>query len=149
MARDFPVYSADTTLGWRVARRISYQRGETMVSAGRMHRVEDQFGRHIGYQMGGRKQPSDNDLPSLASSASITAHECEANAGVLGKSVTATMSEHKRVHRLHPRSGKLLPAEDFIERAQGKVAAYIATANRDGDRAVRIYPKGPACSRPQ
>jgi hypothetical protein len=131
MARDFPVYSADTTLGWRVVIRITREQGERMVEQGSAYRVEDSFGKHIGYQKAGAPQVSDKALPSLASSASITARESEANAGVCGESLTENMREDKRVNRLHSRTGKVLPAEDMVERARAKVAAFNPRTWRD------------------
>lgn len=146
MARDYPLYSNNTTLGWSIVRRISYDRAESLVSNRRMRRVVDGFGAHLGYQMLGE---TDKHLPSRGhSSCAITALESEANAGVFGPSLTIAMCEEKRIHRLHSKTGKCLRAEDFIELAQAKVNAQTLSMNRakqsdghTGDRAVRVYPR--------
>lgn len=145
MAREYLLYGSNTTLGWNVVRRISFERGETLTRLHKVHRVYDDFGAHAGYQMVDETKLYDTLLPSReGSSAAITARESEANSGVCGESATADLPERKRIHRLHTVTGKLLPAEDFIERAQCKVAMQTSTANHDsrGDRAVRAYPKG-------
>jgi len=49
------------------------------------------------------------------------------------------MREDQRISRKHPKSGKDLPPEDAIERAQAKVNEWPLMHR---DRAVRVYPKG-------
>jgi len=103
----------------------------------------DEFGRFQGYLLVEALPPTDEKLPSLISSASISANEVLANAGVLGRSRTASLSEEDRITRRHPKTGRPMPAEDFVERAQEKVRLWTQPAPGRGDRAVRVYPKPP------
>ncbi len=104
-------------------------------------------GNHVGYQVLANLT-KDEDLPSGASSSSITASECELNCG---KSRTVGLPEDKRISR-RTRMGRALPPEDAVERAQAKVRMWPHSASRIdngrgdpvyGDRAVRVYPKPP------
>ena len=103
----------------------------------------DQFGRFEGYNLVEAPPRTDESLPSLLSTASISSREVLANAGVLGRSRTAGLREDERLTRRHPVTGHRLPAEDFVERAQAKVKLWTEPAPGRGDRAVRVYPKTP------
>lgn len=72
----------------------------------------------------------------------------KALAGLMGRSRTARMRETERIGRQHPKSGRLLPEEDFVERTEVLVhdiypqsANFAMVDGRFGDRAVRVYPK--------
>ncbi len=141
------LFSPFTTLGWRVTRRISQGDGEAGVTNGKMRRILDETGRHIGYQpVKADPRPS---LPSDPSRTALAVPETKANAGLLGQSRTASLTEEQRRTRVHPKSGRLLPEEDFIERTQKLMQVYTQSANfakvhgRTGDRAVRVYPRAP------
>jgi hypothetical protein len=147
MARKLRLYAAPTDNGWRIIKRVAFELGEAMVAADAATRVFDEFNKHVGYKLVD-PQTHEASLPERTSSASITARESLASAGVCGKSVTKAMREEQRVTRVHSQSGKKLPAEDFIELAQEKVATQTVSANfaeqadgRSGDRAPRVYPK--------
>lgn len=128
-----------------------------MVEKGLWRRVVNEVGQLIGYQPVAAEPKT--IMPSDGSRAALGAAETKAIAGLMGKSRTAGLSDAQRRERIHPKSGRLLPEEDFIERAQKLEKAYPHSANyRDidlarhgklrrelapgGDRAVRVYPKG-------
>jgi hypothetical protein len=148
----FYLYPADTTLGWRVIRRVTAAQGVAKLAAGQWREVFDEYGNHWGYQVVANFR-TDQELPSGASSSSITVREMLLNAGVFfpnGKSRTAGMTEDKRISRKHPISGKKLAPEDAVERARAKVSQWPHPASRIddgtgapryGDLAVRVYPK--------
>lgn len=144
---DFLLYSADISAGWRVLQRVSYAYGEHRCKLGEFCRVFDEFHRLVGYQaVEARHDATATNGPSRAA---LGEPEMMANAGLMGRSRTAGLREMDRVGRHHPKSGRLLPEEDFIERAKALVKAYPHSANfhdmkRRGisDRAVRVYPKG-------
>lgn len=138
---DFHLFSADVSAGWRVIQRVSFAYGEHRCALGEFRRVYDEFRRHVGYQS--VEQRYDSTTGSDMSRAALAAPEMKANAGLMGRSRTKGLSGPDREGRVHPKSGRLLPAEDFIERAQELVKQYPHSANRGGDRAVRVYPKGP------
>lgn len=142
----FLVFGNCTTLGWSVTRRISFEEGERRVLTGLWRRVNDDSGQHVGYQ------PLLLQLPPLvvgdASPAALREAETRANAGLMGRSRTARMSDRERRERVHPKSGRILPEMDFVEHAQELVKCYPGSANYAdmqrgiSDRAVRVYPKG-------
>jgi hypothetical protein len=136
---DFHLFSADTSAGWRIIQRVSYAYGESRRAHGEFRRVHDEFGRHVGYQA--MEQRHDATVSSDPSRAALCVPEMKANAGLFGGSRTARLQEMDRVGRHHPQSGRLLPEEDFVERAKMKVKLWPWPANRGGDRAVRVYPK--------
>jgi hypothetical protein len=118
--------------------------GDAKVASGIWDRVHDEDGKLVGYQPLDAS-PSDEQLPSQNSNPCISMGEMQANAGVCfarGKSRTENMPEAKRLGRKHPLTGRLLPAEDFIERSIEKVKLWTRPAPGRGDRAVRVYPKG-------
>lgn len=131
-----------------MTRAIHYATGEAMVAAGKLRRIVDDAGRHIGYQpASAAPEPKPSERLDAAS---ITRAEIEANAGLRGKSRTRGLPERLRTERVHPKSGRLMPEEDFVERAQRKVEAWPLPANRVGtvdgkpifgDRAARVYPR--------
>jgi len=131
------LYPPDTTLGWRVIRQVSQAQALKKLACGQWRAVNDEQGNFLGYQVLATFK-TDNELPSGASSTSITVNECELNAGLRGKSRTWGMNEEDRISRRHPTSGKALPPEDAIERAIAKVREWPLP---HGDRAVRAYPK--------
>lgn len=117
-----PLYDGDTTLGWRVTRAIPVERGERMVAQGVARAVVDEFGRMLGYQWA---KPRETVAPESAPSpVSLTARAMQANAGAMGESRTATMGERRKTERVHPRSGRRLPPEDYVERARNKVREW-------------------------
>jgi hypothetical protein len=138
MARKFPLYSNYTALGWRVVKQISFDVGETSVSVGALVHVFDSLGAHHGYQLA--DDSPDKSIPSDSSSGALTAWESAANAGLYGISATKNLRENERVQRKDLKTNKALPAEDFIELAEAKVRMQTCSANRDGDKAPRVYP---------
>ena len=137
---DFQLFSSDVALGWRVIRRVAFAYGEQRCARGEFRRVYDEFRNHIGYQPVQRQDATVNSDPSRAA---LGVPEMKANAGLMGRSRTKGLRPEDRVGRVHPKSGRLLPAEDFVERAQELVKLYPRSANfRTGDRAVRVYPRG-------
>lgn len=133
---NYLLFAAETTLGWRVVRRVSGAQGEEMLARGQWRDVYDASGNHIGYQVIASYK-TDLEILSGSSSCSITAREIELNAGLRGRSRTAGMSEEQRISRRAPRTGSPLPPEDAIERAIAKVKEWPRSHR---DRAVRIYP---------
>jgi hypothetical protein len=126
-SNSFPLYAAETTLGWRVVRQIPLAEAERKVELGVFVRVYNEQFECVGYQVIDSR-PTDEKLPSRQSSSSISASEIQANALVIfpgGSSRTERMSEERRVSRRHPISGNALPAEDFVELATGKVRAWL------------------------
>jgi hypothetical protein len=117
--RDFKLWLPETDQFWRVIRQVSFAEGERKCAAGEWCRVNDGFGNHVGFQILANFK-KDEELPSGASSTSITVRECQLNAGLGGLSRTAGMIEEKRISRKN-QFGKPLPPEDAIERAQAKV----------------------------
>ena len=149
----FYLYPPDTALGWRVIRKVTLAEGAEKVLRGEWREVHDEHGDHWGYQVLVSSK-TDQDIPSGATSSSITVNECELNAGLGGEWRTKGLPEDKRLSRFRRTEAGLLPvpAEDAIERAQAKVAQWPYPASRIddgkgkpvwGDRAVRVYPKKP------
>lgn len=136
------LFSTNTTLGWTATQRTSYPAGETKVERGEWRRVLDDHGELVGYQ------PVVHEVRPVASNdhsrCALQVPEMRANAGLMGRSRTAHLPEDQRKVRLHPKSGRLLPEEDFVERVGHLMLIYPQLANRGGDRAVRVYPKMPA-----
>jgi hypothetical protein len=145
---EFLIFSSNTTLGWSATRRTSYRKGEALVSQGRWRRVTDETGAHVGYQP---VECNVVPVPSQdASRAALGEAEMKANAGLMGASHTAHMSDEERGSRVHPKSGRLMPEMDFVEKVRTVVASYTHSANfhdmkKRGihDRAVRVYPRVP------
>jgi hypothetical protein len=132
--------------GIRVTHRTSFAKGEALVAAGKAERRME--GGLQCYQLL-PPQPCPTQ-PLRFSPAALGAAEIMANAGLMGASRTACLSAEQRLTRVHPKSGRLLPEEDFVERTQKLVKAYPHSANFHdmkkrgiSDRAVRVYPKGP------
>lgn len=142
------LYAATTALGWRVMRTIHRREGERGVERGTMREVHDSItGKLLGYQvLSVAELAGDRDLPSLASSASITSREMRLNAGEMGASRTAGLPEAKRLERAEKRdeeTGKPLhlPPEDEIERARCKVLVFPRIGSAVGD-ILRVWPRG-------
>lgn len=117
------LYPPDTALGWRVIRQVTPAEATKKVASGQWREVFDEHGNFWGYQVLANFK-TDSDLPSGASSTSITARECELNAGLGGRSRTMGMIEADRISRRHPKMGKALPPEDAVERAIAKVKEF-------------------------
>jgi hypothetical protein len=137
--RSIAVYPADTSLGWRVIRMVSPNVALGKLALGVWREVFDEHRNFVGCQVL-QTVKTDSELPSGASSTSITVNECELNAGLGGKSRTAGMPEDKRLSRFRTTANGILPLppEDAIERAQAKVKEWTKP---HGDRATRVYPK--------
>lgn len=144
------VFSPETTLGWRVLRRISRAEYETRLAAGEFRPVVDEFGNLIGCQPITLRHVTKAGPNTPASEICISRREMEIFAGTAfrgGRSRTAGLSEQQRMERasrVHPRTGKLLLPEDAIERVEEKVRLQTESANyHDGgrDRAPRVYPR--------
>jgi hypothetical protein len=146
--RCISVYPPDTSLGWRVIYHVSKSQATAKLATGEWREVHDENHNFMGCQvLATFKQ--DEDLPSGASSSSITVRECELNAGLGGRSHTVGLSEDRRISRRN-QVGHPLPPEDAIELAKAKVSLWPWPMSRKddgssepvyGDRAVRCYPK--------
>lgn len=139
-----PLFRAQTTLGWSVARNISDADGRRGVASGSMREVFDEITHLcIGYQMlAVSEQRGDQDLPSVTSTASISRFEMEVNAGLLGRSRTAGLTEAQRLERAaqrDERSGEYLTPEDVVERVQAKVLIFPHIGAERGD-ILRVLP---------
>lgn len=122
---EFLLFNPYTDVGWRVVRRIGFHRGERMVDLGAAVKVLDDFGNHVGYKLRGSSEPGTPVVEASGStSIALDARESMANAGLFGGSRTESMSEERKLSRIHPRSGRFLAPEDMVERAQGKVRVY-------------------------
>src|SRR5579872_3073882 len=86
----FMVFHTETTLGWRVIRMVNLAKGRAKVRAGEWRETLDpNTGELIGFQpITSEELRGDRDLPSLASAASISVSEMQANAGEMGRSRT-------------------------------------------------------------
>jgi hypothetical protein len=47
----FPLYAAETLLGWSVVARVSDTKGDDMVALGNWREVYDEQNNHIGFQI--------------------------------------------------------------------------------------------------
>jgi len=135
------LFKPNATLGWSVSRRIAKAEGERGVERGSFRRVYDAITNGLlGYQMiGTAEQRGDQDISSQPSSASISMREVLANAGLMGASRTQGRAEDERARR-DERTGRLLPMEDFIERAAAKVRVYPHVGAAQGD-ILRAWPR--------
>jgi hypothetical protein len=147
------LYSADTGEGYRLIKIVSSSYGEERVAKGEWRRLYDpMLHRLVGYQPVERR--FDVTESSDPSHATLLQPEMKANAGLFGRSRTQGMRAQDREGRMHPKSHRLLPEEDFVERVQVLVREiYPQSANfadinlkrpglaPGGDRAVRMYPK--------
>lgn len=146
------IFSTNITLGWSVTQRTSYTSGEAKAERGEWRRVVDDHGELVGYQ------PVVHEVRPVPSSdrsrCALQVPEMRANAGLMGRSRTARLAEGQRTIRLHPKSGRLMPEEDFVERVGKLMKSYPQSANFHdmkkrgiSDRAVRVYPKMPVTAR--
>ena len=142
----WPLYSNDISRGWRVVKDITFNKGEQAVVDGALHHVFDGLGRFAGYQL--VDDSYEQMLPSEESTCSISTRESAANAGLLGRSATEYLREEQRLARKARYTERKLPPEDFIERAKAKVRLQTSSANNDGDKALRVYPKAVKMKRP-
>jgi hypothetical protein len=141
---EFVLY-AEHQHGLRPIGRTSRERGDGMVAGGSAIELFDEAGRFAGYQVIEKEQPKD-ETPNYVTVAWISPQEVFANAGLFGISLTLNLSEEERLSRYDTRASasskgmhRLLPAEDFIERAQAKVALWPEIGDR---QAPRVSPKG-------
>ena len=146
--RSIDVYSADTSQGWRIIRKVTAIYAFEKVVAGYWKEIFDHIGNFIGVQILAVVK-SDEEIPSGATAATITFIEIIRNAGLEGRSRTIGRDENFRITRENPKDGKPLPPEDNIERAIAKVKQWPFPASRIdngrgkpvfGDRAIRCYP---------
>jgi hypothetical protein len=121
---DIDVFPAETSLGWRVIRQASQDEAQKKLATGEWREVQDEAGNFIGCQVLANFK-KDEDLPSGASSTSISPRECLLNAAGLRESRTANLPEERKISR-KSRFGKALPPEDAIERAVAKVREFGA-----------------------
>ena len=132
------LYHVNTTLGWRILRRMRFAEGEKKVAQGTMRRVLDGMGNHLGYQfVGPGESRGDVDMPSLHSSASISLQEMKINAE--GRSATAGLPVHMRDERVA--AGRT--PEDRVERIQRKVQVFPLIGAAKGD-ILRVWPRNAA-----
>ena len=82
--RSISVYPAETALGWRVILQVSPDKATAKLACGAWREVQDEHGNFLGCQVVANFK-KDEDLPSGASSTSITVRECELNAGLIFK----------------------------------------------------------------
>lgn len=132
-SRPLKLFHADTRKGWKVIARISYADGIARVKMGTFRRVFSVDKKLIGFQHLPASEGSVT-LPAKLSACCITVAECEANAGTAfrgGKSRTAGMGDARRKARVCARTGKQLPAVDFVEAAQAKVRAWARLSVQD------------------
>ncbi len=134
-------YSA---LGWRVIRQIDMDDAADRILAGTAREIFDKAtGRLKGIELADGA-PKDENIPSGdRTPCALSAREMRFAAGLYGESLTERMSEERRVGRVHPASGRMLPAEDEVERVREKLKLYPFPAPGRGDRAVRVYPRAP------
>ena len=141
-SKRFPVYAAETLLGWRVMRYVLFVRGEDMVAAGKWREVYDEQNNHIGFQeMPGRQR--DEQKLSMQSSTGLVAHDIVLNAGRAfkgGKSRTVGLTEDQRLNRVHGQTGKPLPPEDAVELVEAKVRIWPELKD-DKQDVLRVWPK--------
>jgi hypothetical protein len=123
------LFDTNTSLGWRSIQRTSFAHGEEKVAQRQWRRVNDEHGRHVGYQAMHHAPSFSNGDALLAipsSMASISMREMHANAGLMGRSATASLSDDARERHFNRR--RLVPEfEDFVERAIAKVQEFGAT----------------------
>jgi hypothetical protein len=147
--RCIDVYSADTSLGWRVVRQVTALYAFQRVVEGKWRELFDSIGNFYGVQVVPAAK-TDQELPSGTSATTITARDAQLFAGLGGKSQTIGRSEDFRLTRSSRVTCKALPPEDHIERVMAKVAQWPYPASRIddgrgkpmlGDRAIRCYPR--------
>ena len=147
--RCIDVYSADTSLGWRIVRKVTALYAFNKVIEGKWVEIFDDIGNFYGVQIIAAVK-SDQELPSGSTAATITYLELIRNAGLEGRSRTMGRDENYRITRYSSVSSKALPPEDNIERAIAKVKQWPFPASRIddgrgtpiyGDRAIRCYPR--------
>jgi hypothetical protein len=143
------VYAADTSLGWRIVRKVSAILAYNKVVEGKWVEIFDDIGNFYGVKVVA-SVTSDQELPSGTSATTITARDAMLQAGLGGRSQTIGRSEDYRITRYSRVTCKALPPEDRIERVMAKVAQWPFPASRlddgrgkaiFGDRAIRCYPR--------
>jgi hypothetical protein len=138
----FPLYAAETLLGWSVISWVKISKGSDMVALGIWREVYDEQNNHVGFQfMPGRQ--SEQEKLSMQSSTGLVAKDIVLNAGRAfkgGKSRTSGLTENQRINRTHGKTGKLLPPEDAVELVEAKVRIYPEL--KDGKQDIlRVWPK--------
>jgi hypothetical protein len=123
----FELWPADDSRGWNCIRMVTWSQGVDKVTQGKW-KLHELNGEPWYFQIRANFE-AEGELPSGASSTSITVRECQLNAGIIetrrgvilaAKSRTASMTEEQRISRKN-KFGEPLPPEDAIERAQAKV----------------------------
>jgi hypothetical protein len=146
--RCIDVYSADTSLGYRLVRQVTALYAFNKVAEGQWQEIFDSLGNFRGVKMLAAVK-SDQELPSGTSATTITARDKMLFAGLGGPSRTIGRDENYRITRYSSITGKALPPEDSIERVIAKVQQWPFPASRIdngremrvfGDRAIRCYP---------
>lgn len=137
--KHFHLYHSQTTLGWRVIQKTSFEKGESKVAAGVWRRVVDELGVHVGYQiLSSAAHRVDLDLASRPQPVSITMRQMEINAlqGFAdGKSRTVDLTEEQRMER----TARGLDPEDETERITRKVQVFRRITGAKGD-ILRLWP---------
>ena len=95
---DISVFPAETSLGWRAIRTVTVARAVQKLANGEWAEVRDQQGNFLGCQVLANFK-KDEDLPSGATSTSISARECVLNAMGLRESRTARLTEQEKISR--------------------------------------------------
>lgn len=149
------LFSANTTFGWRVVRRVPVERACEQLALKKWREIwsEEVNGKRefLGVQPLSPEKSWNRPIPALAGSPpTITLTEMRMNAGLFGRSRTMGMPEWKRLKRQAKYDEKkILAPEDAIERAIEKVKLWPYPASRVddgsgepvfGDRATRVYP---------
>jgi hypothetical protein len=135
MFESYRVYEFNRNGSRRIVELATLRRGQRLVRRGVAEEALDWDGKTLCYRL-------KDDMPNLAralgadgyrpgydgpSNAALTLAEVDAVAGTnfkYGRSRTAGMSEEKRLNRVHPKTHKVLPAEDIVERATAKLQAW-------------------------
>ena len=148
--RQFPLWSSDISLGWKILRYVTFSAGAKNAAAGIWRAVFTEVeGKHIGYQIACTAncglEPESRSTPTYISAREMMMYAGRAFGG--GKSKTEGLSEAERAAR-RGKFGRILPLEDAVERVTAKVRSWPFPASRIepnenapyGDRAVRVYP---------
>ena len=136
-SNNFDLYPSNTSLGWRVVRKVTYAKGMEKCALGLWRKVYDEQHNHVGFQIGAYDDCS-NVVGSRPTPTAIARFEMEINA--LSKSRTAHLCEDQRVSRSNRQTGKALPPEDRAERVQAKVRVWPEVEARKQD-ILRVWPK--------
>lgn len=117
--RRFLLHGRSSCGASRVERMVTREEGERNVLLGKWHRKHDSYsGELIGYQVGlsVADERGDYELPSVVTTAAISAREMEVNAGVAGD-----------------------PSSERSQRTRAKVRVYVHLTAARGD-ILRVWP---------